>query len=93
MDAIAAILATFFVSIVYNRGKEFIYLEILGSPVNAEIAEYVANVLQGELDRLWKDTPLQGAVARNSFFRGLAKGYCQRSRRSRGSIIPILTAP
>jgi hypothetical protein len=78
MRAIAQILETFFVSVVYNRGDDHIYLEILGDAVNVEIAEYVADVLQTELDQLWKGTGLKGMVAKNSFFMGLAKGYCNK---------------
>jgi hypothetical protein len=70
------------VSIVYNRGGDSIYLEILGNAVNVEIAEYVAGVLQHELDILWnqaqKSANLRGMIAKNSFFLGLAKGYCNK---------------
>lgn len=80
--SIARILETFFVSTVYNRAGGFIYLEILGNAVNVEIAEYVATVLQVELDTLWNQAKrqalLKGMVARNSFFSGLAKGYCNK---------------
>lgn len=82
MRSIGKILETFFVSIVYNRASEYTYLEILGEPVNVEIAEYVAATLDLELDRLWKsvqkEAQLSGAVAKNSFFTGLAKGYCDK---------------
>lgn len=82
-DAIARILGTFFVNIVYSKAKEFTYIEVLGTVVNVEIAEYVATFLDGELDRLWELTRatsphLSGLVARNSFFTGLARGYCQK---------------
>jgi hypothetical protein len=82
MRAIASILKTFFVSIVYHRGGEFTYLEILGNAVNIEIAEYVAKVLEIELEKLWlqaqKTAHLKGAIAKNSFFLGIAKGYCNK---------------
>lgn len=82
MRAISRILATFFVSVVYSRGGDYTYLEILGSSVNVEIAEYVAKVLDSELDNLWnqaqKNADLRGTVAKNSFFLGLAKGYCDK---------------
>lgn len=84
MRAIARILETFFVSAVYNRADGFIHLEILGSAVNIEIAEYVATVLQDELDKLWNQAQqsanLRGVVAKNSFFLGLARGYCDKIR-------------
>jgi hypothetical protein len=82
MRAIARILETFFVNIVYSRTENFIYLEILGSAANIEIAEYVASVLEHELDKLWSHAQLhanlRGTVAKNSFFLGIAKGYCNK---------------
>lgn len=78
MRAIAKILETFFVSTVYHRASDFIYLEILGDEVNVEIAEYVAGFLEHELDHLWNQTDLKGQLAKNSFFLGLATGYCNK---------------
>ena len=82
MQAIAIILRTFFVSVVYNRTEKFTYLKILGSPTNIQIADYVANFLQTELDFLWEKTKkeynLKGLVAKNSFFNGIAKGYTDK---------------
>ncbi len=78
MRSIAKILETFFVSTVYSRAGGFTYLEILGSAVNVEIAEYVADVLHHELDRLWQQVGLRGTTAKNSFLLGLAKGYCNK---------------
>ena len=79
MRAIATILQTFFVTPVFRKTKNFTYLEISGSIVNIQIAEYVANVLQEKLDTLWaqtkKEHELKGIIAKNSFFLGLAKGY------------------
>ncbi len=83
MRSIAAKLKTFFVNTVYNKTKENIYLEVVGTAVNVEIAEYVAAVLQTDLDRLWElakeqYTHLKGMVAKNSFFLGIATGYCNK---------------
>jgi predicted SprT family Zn-dependent metalloprotease len=82
MRSIAKILETFFVSSVYCRTGDFIYLEILGSAVNVEIAEYVASILHSELDKLWdlarRQAGLKGLIAKNSFLLGLAKGYCNK---------------
>lgn len=82
MRAIARILETFFVSTVYTRAGEYIYLEILGDAVNIEIAEYVSDVLQNKLEELWNQARRQliinGAIAKNSFFLGIAKGYCEK---------------
>lgn len=78
MRAIAKILETFFVSTVYTRAGGYTYLEILGRSVNVEIAEYVAETLMRELEHLWNLTSLKGALAKNSFFLGLAKGYVSK---------------
>lgn len=83
MQAIGKILETFFVNIVFSRSKQGVYLEILGNQANVEIAEYVANVLNHELDRLWELAKkqyggLKGTVAKNSFLWGIAKGYCKK---------------
>ncbi len=84
MRCIGQILETFFVNIVYSRSRDFICLEILGNAVNVEIAEYVASVLDSDLDHLWKkaqqESSLKGTLAKNSFFIGLAKGYCNKIR-------------
>lgn len=81
-SAIGKILVTFFVSVVYNRGREYTYLEVVGDSVNVTIAEYVASVLDHELESMWKQAQksshLRGIVARNSFFTGLAQGYCNK---------------
>ena len=82
MRSIARILETFFVSTVFRRAGDFTYLEILGSPVNIEIAEYVAEILDNELERLWdhakQQAGLKGMVAKNSFLVGIARGYCNK---------------
>ena len=46
MRAIANILQTFFVHVVFRRAEEVTCLEVLGSAVNVEIAEYVASFLK-----------------------------------------------
>lgn len=76
MCAIGRILETFFVSIVYNRAADGTCLEILGEKANVEIAEYVAGVLDLELENLWSQVPKP--AHKNSFLFGIAKGYCQK---------------
>ncbi len=82
MRAIADILKTFFVSVVFHRADGFTYLEILGDLVNLEIADYVAQYLDVELDHLWEEARkrlgLKGALAKNSFFLGIARGYSRK---------------
>ncbi len=83
LRAIGSILRTFFVDIVYHRGSDgYVHLEVFGERVNLKIASYVARMLEPELERLWefaqKTSRLKGRVAKNSFFSGVAKGYCQK---------------
>lgn len=81
MRSIGKILETFFVNTVYSRAGDYTYLEIVGSAVNLEIAEYVADFLNRELDKQWEAARkeyehLKGMIAKNSFFEGIARGYC-----------------
>ncbi len=82
MRAISRILETYFVNVIYQKSKEAIYIEILGNAVNIEIAEYVAEVLSVEFEKLWDHVrehyQLKGITAKNSFFLGLARGYCDK---------------
>ena len=83
MRAIARILETFFVSTIYSRKEGAVFLEIIGSATNVEIAGYVATILEHKLDEMWEETKkrlpgLKGVVAKNSFFLGVARGYCDK---------------
>lgn len=83
MRSIAKILDTFFVYSVYCRDHNHIYLEILGNPVSVEIADYVAAILQDQFEKMWKQVQkahvgLKGVTAKNSFFLGIARGYCDK---------------
>ena len=81
--AIYEILKTFYVSPVFNHGRGIFYLEVIGDRTSVELAEYVANFLDRELENLWnqtkKDHPnLKGKASKNSFFRGVSKGYVDK---------------
>ena len=82
MRAIASILSAFFVTIVFIRKKNGVHLEIAGSAVNIQIAEYVANILENKFEDLWNQTKkkhkLKGKTAKNSFFEGIAMGYLDK---------------
>lgn len=81
--AIYEILKTFFVSPVFNHGSGIFYLEVIGDKTSVELAEYVANFLNHELEHLWKITKknnphFKKLSAKNSFFRGISQGYIER---------------
>ncbi len=83
VSAIAQIVRTFFVETVFHPCREHTYLEVFGKKSNVAIAEYVALFLENEFERLWEDikkqrSDLKGIASKNSFFRGIAKGYCQK---------------
>jgi hypothetical protein len=83
LSSITSILRTFYVYPVLNYGTKIVYLEVFGTKTNVSIAEYVGIFLDEELDRLWlkvkrENAQLKGLASKNSFMRGVAKGYCQK---------------
>jgi len=82
MVAMTKILETFFVGVVFRKGYQNTTLEVIGSETNIKIASYVASVLERQLEELWESTKrehnLKGLLAKNSFFLGLATGYCDK---------------
>ncbi|RPJ69348.1 MAG: DUF2786 domain-containing protein [Alphaproteobacteria bacterium] len=89
--AIYEILKTFFVSPVFNHGLGIFYLEVIGDKTSVALAEYVAKFLDHELDVLWKQTQkenpsLKGTASKNSFFRGVAKGYIEKIQTQKKNI-------
>lgn len=89
--AIYEILKTFFVAPVFNHGRGVFYLEVIGDKTSVELADYVANFLDKELDILWKQTQkenpnLKGMASKNSFFRGVAKGYVEKIQTQKNTI-------
>lgn len=76
LSAIYDILKHFLIRPVFVYGKGQVSLEVSGARENIELAEYVANFLDQELERLWQmQTQLKGLRAKNSFFLGIARGY------------------
>lgn len=81
--AIYEILKTFFVSPVFNHGTGIFYLEVIGDKTSVELAEYVAHFLNNELEVMWKEAKkknptFKNIAAKNSFMRGVAKGYVEK---------------
>ena len=83
LRAICTILRSFLVFPVINHAKGVVYLEIFGEKPHVEIAEYLAHLLDRKLDELWKNESLhRGLRAKNSFFRGIAEGFCSQIKTS-----------
>jgi hypothetical protein len=81
--AIYEILKVFYVSPVFSYGQGSFYLEVIGSRTNVELADYVANFLDLELDNLWKSAQksnksLKGISKKNSFMNGVALGHVSK---------------
>jgi len=89
MRCISEILKLFFVHPVINYGKKQIYLEILGREVHVEIAEFITAFLYRKFEELWKkekqNNLLSGLRAKNSFFRGITKGFVDKQRLEKNS--------
>ena len=79
MIAIYDILSTFMVKPILIYGHKQVSLEVCGSKENIELADYVAQFLNQELETLWKKNNLKGLKAKNSFYSGIAKGYLGRN--------------
>ena len=81
LSSIYDIMKHFLVSPIFIYGKNQVALEVSGSKENIELASYVADFLNEELEKQWdlvKSPTLKGARAKNSFFLGVAKGYDQK---------------
>lgn len=87
LSAIYDILRHFVVKPVISMGKHTCCLEVSGSKTNVELARYVGEFLERELDHLWeearKEFGLTGLRAKNSFFVGVAKGFDQKMTRAK----------
>jgi len=87
LTAIYHILETFGVRVVLNRSSDGAGLDLIGDRVNVELAEYMAHYLLRELPLLFKKTGLKGAVAKNSFYTGVASGLKNKSNKAKDEII------
>lgn len=78
--AIIAILQKFLVIPVINRKNDrTFYIEVTGRKVNVELAHYMADYLDIEFDRLWKEALKKHmGVKKSSFMTGLGEGYLEK---------------
>ena len=78
-QAIYEILKTFFVSPVFSYGGNIFYLEVTGTYTNTQLADYVANYLDYELERIYKLEKKQNPlIIKNSFMQGVGLGYTEK---------------
>lgn len=82
IQAIYHIISQFYVRAVFNYHQDGIYLEAIGQHHHVEIADYIAQFLNHELDHLWKEYQkehqLKGLRAKNSFFKGISDRFCHK---------------
>ena len=74
-QAICKILQSFYVYPIFNYGSAQVTLEVTGTKENVLIAEYVAQFLDEELERLYGKSGLKGIHQKKSFMQGVAEGY------------------
>jgi hypothetical protein len=81
--AIYEILKEFYVYPVFSYGKFGFYLEIIGSRENVEVAEYIAQYLNNELENIWEKQKLSGSSQKNSFMDGLCEEFIAKLKREK----------
>ena len=80
MHVFYEILKDFLVKPVFVYASGEVKLEVSGKLDNIELAHYIIEYLDKELERLWKKSGLKGLKAKNSFFTGMIKGYQERMK-------------
>jgi len=92
MEAIVEIIRHFIVRPVISYGQNTCCIEVSGTLTNVKLASYVIHFLIRELDRLWLETKktsgLQGVRSKNSFFRGVARGFDLKMKEAKNSYSP-----
>ncbi len=84
IEAIYDVMDLFLVKPIVHRSKGRTGIEIIGSALNVETADYMAKFLSFEYERLWQDfkknqlTEKANANHRKSFFKGLSLGLRQK---------------
>ena len=90
-QAICQILRLFFVKPVFNYGGGTYYIEVVGTKVNVAMADYIANFLDSELERLFKQAKkknptMKGAGQKASFMFGLSHGFTEKIKSTQSNI-------
>ncbi len=88
LNALYDILQHFYVQPVFNRAPQQVYLEVVGSRINVELADYIGKYLVYEFERLWKkvqkENPhLKGVSQKNSYIMGLSKGFISKLQKQK----------
>ena len=88
LNALYDILQYFYVQPVFNRTREGVGLDVVGSRINVEMADYIAKFLASEFELLWnkakkEDRSLKGLKMKNNYILGLAHGFTTKLKNER----------
>lgn len=90
LNGLYDVLQFFHVQPVFNRTGEGVKLDVVGSRLNVEVADYVAKFLQAEFEILWKkaqrDLGLKGIKKKNSYLLGVANGLSLKLKAERQTL-------
>ncbi len=87
MRAIYEALTSFQVALCFHHGQDGVYLEAVGPYANVEMAQYVAQFLDREMELLWQQAreqnpQLRGLRSKNSFFAGIGHALVKKNRQA-----------
>lgn len=86
MSSIYKILEHFMVRPIIVYKTNSVTIEVTGKKENIELASYLAGFLDMEFERLWfSKKHLKGLRAKNSFFTGIALGFCEKLNLAKNS--------
>ncbi len=88
MNALYDILQYFYVQPVFNRTHEGVGLDVVGSRMNVEMADYITKFLATEFELLWnkakkEDPRMKGLKMKNNYILGVANGLTQKLKAER----------
>jgi len=91
LNALYEILQYFYVQPVFNRNREGVSLDVVGTRLNVEMADYIAKYLASQFGLLWdkikKDDPsMKGLKKKNNYILGIAAGFTQKLKNERNLI-------
>ena len=88
MNALYDILQYFYVQPVFNRSAAGVGLDVVGTRLNVEMADYITKYLAHEFEILWKkakkdDPSLSGLKMKNNYILGVAHGFTSKLKKER----------
>jgi hypothetical protein len=89
--AIGDMLSVYLVETIFSTGRGYFALEVIGEQCNIMLAVHAAQFLNLHMEQLLQQerrlhSSMNGIQARNSFFQGVAQGFCQRHKKTQTDI-------